>query len=243
MARKWERAPARSAPERRAARARLTEIYGVHEASLGKPGSAISRMLSSRLAADDPGAMKELLIVGRGGEGVSRIQVLAETFARVGILGAELPGVQGRAARERRSRPTCAGTARPSTAATSCRRATCSSRWRRSLRMPRCAPSGRGGVVLVNRENRLALAGPFELARVPATRIARERGILSAEGRPMANAALLGACVQAAPSGRHRAARGRDPRAVRRRPRRTEHRRGPRRLRAVHGAASPRGRS
>ena len=53
-----------------------------------------------------------------------------------------------------------------------------------------------GGLVLLNRESRLPTTGPFELAHVPASRIAQENGILSSEGRPMGNVAVLGACIK-----------------------------------------------
>jgi 2-oxoacid:acceptor oxidoreductase gamma subunit (pyruvate/2-ketoisovalerate family)/2-oxoacid:acceptor oxidoreductase delta subunit (pyruvate/2-ketoisovalerate family) len=53
-----------------------------------------------------------------------------------------------------------------------------------------------GGLVLLNREPRFAHSGPFAIARTPASRIARDRGVLSTEGRPMGNVALLGACIR-----------------------------------------------
>jgi pyruvate ferredoxin oxidoreductase delta subunit len=53
-----------------------------------------------------------------------------------------------------------------------------------------------GGLVVLNRDTRLELAGPFDIARVPASRIARDNHILSMEGRPMGNVAVLGACVR-----------------------------------------------
>src|SRR5581483_5737534 len=53
-----------------------------------------------------------------------------------------------------------------------------------------------GGIVILNREARFPLAAPFAIARVPASRIARRNGILSSEGRPMGNVALLGACTR-----------------------------------------------
>ena len=52
------------------------------------------------------------------------------------------------------------------------------------------------GLLVLNREARFPHSGPFQVARVPASRIARDNGILSAEGRPMGNIALLGACVK-----------------------------------------------
>jgi 2-oxoacid:acceptor oxidoreductase delta subunit (pyruvate/2-ketoisovalerate family) len=53
-----------------------------------------------------------------------------------------------------------------------------------------------GGLVVVNVEERLQDGGDYSIARVPASRIARSHGVLSAEGRPMGNVALLGACVR-----------------------------------------------
>ncbi len=52
-----------------------------------------------------------------------------------------------------------------------------------------------GGLVVLNRETRFAHGGAFEIARVPASRIAQENGILSSERRPMGNVAVLGACM------------------------------------------------
>jgi 2-oxoacid:acceptor oxidoreductase delta subunit (pyruvate/2-ketoisovalerate family) len=53
-----------------------------------------------------------------------------------------------------------------------------------------------GGLVVLNSESRLPVAGPFGVARTPASRIAQANGVLSAEGRPMGNVALLGACTK-----------------------------------------------
>lgn len=53
-----------------------------------------------------------------------------------------------------------------------------------------------GGLVVCNRDSRLRLAGPFDIVRVDASRIARRCDVLSAEGRPMGNTALLGACIR-----------------------------------------------
>ena len=50
--------------------------------------------------------------------------------------------------------------------------------------------------MLLNREARLPVAGDFAVARVPASRIARDHGILSPEGRPLGNLAVLGAAVK-----------------------------------------------
>ena len=53
-----------------------------------------------------------------------------------------------------------------------------------------------GGLIVLNRETRFEHAGPFRVARVPASAIARRDGVLSSEGRPMGNVAVLGACVR-----------------------------------------------
>ena len=123
-----------------------------------------------------------------------------------GLLGAELSRSSRPSGAERRSRPSCAGTRRRrSTAATRCGTATCSSSSLRRLRRRRsCARVRPGGLVVLNRETRFPHTGPFEIARVPASRIARENGILSSEGRPMGNVAVLGACVRLLVPGRAR---------------------------------------
>jgi 2-oxoacid:acceptor oxidoreductase gamma subunit (pyruvate/2-ketoisovalerate family)/2-oxoacid:acceptor oxidoreductase delta subunit (pyruvate/2-ketoisovalerate family) len=53
-----------------------------------------------------------------------------------------------------------------------------------------------GGLIVLNGEKRFPQAGAFDIARVPASRIARDHGILSSEGRPMGNVAVLGACMR-----------------------------------------------
>jgi 2-oxoacid:acceptor oxidoreductase gamma subunit (pyruvate/2-ketoisovalerate family)/2-oxoacid:acceptor oxidoreductase delta subunit (pyruvate/2-ketoisovalerate family) len=53
-----------------------------------------------------------------------------------------------------------------------------------------------GGLLLLNRETRFPHGGGYRVARVPGSRIARREGILSAEGRPMGNVAVLGAAVR-----------------------------------------------
>jgi pyruvate ferredoxin oxidoreductase delta subunit len=61
-----------------------------------------------------------------------------------------------------------------------------------------------GGLVILNRDSRFPHAGPYRLARVPASTIARRNGVLSSEGRPMGNTAVLGACVRLVlPGGLH----------------------------------------
>jgi 2-oxoacid:acceptor oxidoreductase delta subunit (pyruvate/2-ketoisovalerate family) len=53
-----------------------------------------------------------------------------------------------------------------------------------------------GGLVVLNSDARLPVAGNVTIARTPGSRIAQAHGILSAEGRPMGNVAVLGACVR-----------------------------------------------
>ena len=140
--------------------------------------------------------MKEMLLVGRGGEGVVLAsQILAETFARAGFFVQSFPEFTA----ERRGAPISA-----------------SLRWdespiHRRYKVRDCdvlvvvsssPPSPQalaklrpGGLVLLNRETRFPHTGPFDVARVPAARIAQRHGILSSEGRPMGNVAVLGACV------------------------------------------------
>ena len=142
--------------------------------------------------------MKEMLIVGRGGEGVVLAsQILADTFARAGSWVQSFPEFKA----ERRGAPISAFL-----------------RWdeaspiHRRYKVQECdvlavvspsPPSPEvlravrpGGLVILNREARFPHAGPFEIARVPASRIAQDNGILSSEGRPMGNIAVLGACVR-----------------------------------------------
>jgi 2-oxoacid:acceptor oxidoreductase gamma subunit (pyruvate/2-ketoisovalerate family)/2-oxoacid:acceptor oxidoreductase delta subunit (pyruvate/2-ketoisovalerate family) len=138
-----------------------------------------------------------MLIVGRGGEGVVLAsQLLADALARAGFWAQAFPEFKA----ERRGAPISAFL-----------------RWdetpiHRRYKVRDCdvlaviSPSPpspdvlravrHGGLVVVNRDERLPLAGPFDIVRVPASRIAREHGVLSAEGRPMGNVAVLGACVR-----------------------------------------------
>lgn len=138
-----------------------------------------------------------MLLVGRGGEGVVLAsQLLADTFARAGFWVQSFPEFTA----ERRGAPIAAYL-----------------RWdeeqiHRRYKMRDCdilvvitpsPPSPQTtarlrprGIVVLNRETRFRQAGPFEIARVPASRIAQRNGILSAEGRPMGNVAVLGACVR-----------------------------------------------
>ena len=138
-----------------------------------------------------------MLLVGRGGEGVVLAsQILADTFARAGFWVQSFPEFTA----ERRGAPIAAYL-----------------RWddepiHRRYKMRDCdilvvvtpsPPSSQTiarlraeGTVVLNRETRFRQAGPFEVARVPASRIAQRNGIVSAEGRPMGNVAMLGACVR-----------------------------------------------
>jgi pyruvate ferredoxin oxidoreductase gamma subunit len=138
-----------------------------------------------------------MLVVGRGGEGVVLAsQLLADTFARAGFFVQSFPEFKA----ERRGAPISAFL-----------------RWdeepiHRRYKVRDCdvlavvspspppLPALRsvrpGGLVVLNRETRYPHTGPFAVARVPASRIARDQGIVSAEGRPMGNIAVLGACVR-----------------------------------------------
>ena len=141
--------------------------------------------------------VREMLIVGRGGEGVVLAsQILADALARAGLWAQSFPEFKA----ERRGAPISAFL-----------------RWgdapiHRRYKVRDCdvlvsvspsPPSPQalravrpGGLVLVNRETRFPYTGPFEIARVPASRIARNLGVLSPEGRPMGNVAVLGACAR-----------------------------------------------
>ena len=141
--------------------------------------------------------MKELLLVGRGGEGVVLAsQILADTFARAGYWVQSFPEFTA----ERRGAPISAFL-----------------RWsespiHRRYKLQGCdvlvSVSARpptpetvallrpGGLVVLNRERRWPHTGAFDVARVPASQIARDLRILSPEGRPMGNVAVLGACVR-----------------------------------------------
>ncbi len=142
--------------------------------------------------------MRELLIVGRGGQGVVLAsQLLADTFARAGYWVQSFPEFKA----ERRGAPISAFL-----------RWDESSRIHRRYKVGECdvlvgvsatpPPSATlqlvraGGIVVLNRDTRYARSGHFDVARVPASRIARAHGVLSSEGRPMGNVALLGACVR-----------------------------------------------
>jgi 2-oxoacid:acceptor oxidoreductase gamma subunit (pyruvate/2-ketoisovalerate family)/2-oxoacid:acceptor oxidoreductase delta subunit (pyruvate/2-ketoisovalerate family) len=141
--------------------------------------------------------MQEMLITGRGGEGVVLAsQLLADTFARAGFWVQSFPEFKA----ERRGAPISAFL-----------------RWdtepvRRRYKVRECdvlvsispsPPPARavatirsGGLMLVNRETRFPHHGDWHVAHVPGSKIARAHGILSAEGRPMGNVAVLGAAVK-----------------------------------------------
>ncbi len=178
--------------------------------------------------------MQEMLITGRGGEGVVLAsQLLADTFARAGYWVQSFPEFKA----ERRGAPISAFL-----------------RWdeepiRRRYKVRECdvlvaistsPPAARtvatlrpGGLLLVNREERFPHRGDWRVAHVPGSVIARKHGILSAEGRPMGNVAVLGAAVKLLlPDGLEYPRAG-DPRPDGRQDRRAERRRGPRGLRAV----------
>lgn len=142
--------------------------------------------------------MKEMLLVGRGGEGVVLAsQILAETFARAGFWVQSFPEFKA----ERRGAPISAFLRWDET-----------SPIHRRYKVRECdvlvvvspsPPSPEimrtvkpGGLIVLNREARFRHTGPFDIARVPASLIALEHDILSSEGRPIGNVAVLGACVR-----------------------------------------------
>ena len=142
--------------------------------------------------------MKEMLLVGRGGEGVVLAsQLLADSFARAGFWAQSFPEFKA----ERRGAPISAFLRWDET-----------SPIHRRYRVRECdvlvgisptPPPAEilrsvkpGGLVILNRDLRLPHTGPFDIVRVPASSIARDRGVLSSEGRPMGNIAVLGACMR-----------------------------------------------
>lgn len=139
-----------------------------------------------------------MLLTGRGGEGVVLAsQILADTFARAGYWVQSFPEFKA----ERRGAPISAFL-----------------RWdadgpiRHRYKVRECdvlvaisaspPPAGSvallrsGGLLLVNRETRFPHRGEYRVARVPGSQVARRNRILSAEGRPMGNVAVLGAAVR-----------------------------------------------
>ena len=146
-----------------------------------------------------------MLLIGRGGEGVVLAsQILADAFARAGRYVQSFPEFKA----ERRGAPISAFLRfddRPI---------------HRRYKLRECdvlcvvsperpAPAALravrpGGLVVLNLDERLPQTGDFTVARVAASQIAREAGVLSAEGRAMGNTALLGACIrQLLPDGLH----------------------------------------
>jgi pyruvate ferredoxin oxidoreductase gamma subunit len=142
--------------------------------------------------------VKEMVIAGRGGQGVVLAsQLLADALARAGYWVQSFPEFKA----ERRGAPISAFL-----------------RWdeespiHRRYKVHECdvlavvsasPPSPEqirsvreGGLLVLNRDTRFRDAGGLEVVRVPASWIARSRGILSAEGKPMANVAVLGACMR-----------------------------------------------
>ncbi len=145
----------------------------------------------------DDRCVQEMLLTGRGGEGVVLAsQLLADTFARAGYWVQAFPEFKA----ERRGAPISAFL-----------------RWddepvRRRFKVRECdvlvgisaspppADAVRrlrsGGLLVVNREARFPHSGDYRVARVPGAQIARRNGILSVEGRPMGNVAVLGGVVR-----------------------------------------------
>jgi pyruvate ferredoxin oxidoreductase gamma subunit len=142
--------------------------------------------------------VKEMLLVGRGGQGVVLAsQILADAFARAGYWVQSFPEFKA----ERRGAPISAFL-----------------RWDESAPIHRRYKVGEcdvlvqissappspelldrvrpGGLVLLNRDTRFRHSGDFRVADVPANLIARRNAVLSSEGRPMGNVAVLGACVR-----------------------------------------------
>jgi 2-oxoacid:acceptor oxidoreductase gamma subunit (pyruvate/2-ketoisovalerate family)/2-oxoacid:acceptor oxidoreductase delta subunit (pyruvate/2-ketoisovalerate family) len=142
--------------------------------------------------------VKEMLLVGRGGEGVVLAsQLLADAFAGAGFWVQSFPEFKA----ERRGAPISAFLRWDET-----------SPIHRRYKVRDCdvlvvvspsPPSPQtlrtlkpGGLLVLNREGRFRHTGELDIARVPASRIARDNNILSLEGRPMGNTAVLGACVR-----------------------------------------------
>ena len=142
--------------------------------------------------------MQEMLLVGRGGEGVVLAsQILADTFARAGSWVQSFPEFKA----ERRGAPISAFLRWEESAPV-----------RRRYKLRDCdvllaitpAPPAPellarvrpGGLVVLNRDEPFPAGGDYRVARVPASRIARRHGILPPEGRPMGNVAMLAAAVR-----------------------------------------------
>lgn len=135
--------------------------------------------------------------MGRGGEGVVLAsQLLADTFARAGFWVQSFPEFKA----ERRGAPISAflrWDERPIHRRYKIRSCDVLAVISPSPPSPRALETVRpGGLVVLNRDRRYGHRGAFHVARVPASRIARHHHIVSAEGRPMGNVAVLGACVR-----------------------------------------------
>lgn len=141
--------------------------------------------------------MKEMLLVGRGGEGVVLAsQILADTLARAGFFVQSFPEFKA----ERRGAPISAflrwDTA-PIHRRYKVRECDVLVVVSPSPPSPQAMASVRpGGLVVMNLATRFRHTGPFEIARVPASHIAQRLGVVSSEGRPMGNIGVLGACVR-----------------------------------------------
>lgn len=136
--------------------------------------------------------------MGRGGEGVVLAsQILAETLARAGFWVQSFPEFTA----ERRGAPISAFLRWDETSpihrrykVRDCDVLLVVSPSAPALEVMRTVRAG--GLIVLNRETRFPHTGAFDIARVPASRIAQRNGILSSEGRPMGNVAALGGCVR-----------------------------------------------
>ena len=139
-----------------------------------------------------------MLLIGRGGQGVLLgSQILADAFARAGHWVQSFPEFKA----ERRGAPISAflrwDEHAPVHRRYKIRECDVLVSFSASPPSPQLLARVRpGGLVLLNRDSRFDCAGPFEVARVPGSRIARRHGVLSSEGRPMANVAVLGGCMR-----------------------------------------------
>jgi pyruvate ferredoxin oxidoreductase gamma subunit len=143
-------------------------------------------------------AMQEMLIAGRGGEGVVLAsQILADAVARAGCHVQAFPEFKA----ERRGAPISAFLRWDETAPIRRRYRVREADVLLSLSPAAPAPEllaavRPGGLAVLNLDRRFPHRTPFAVARVPASRIAREHGIVSPEGRPMGNVAVLGAAIR-----------------------------------------------
>jgi len=139
-----------------------------------------------------------MLLIGRGGQGVLLgSQILADVFARAGYWVQSFPEFKA----ERRGAPISAflrwDEHAPVHRRYKVRECDVLVSFSASPPSPQLLARVRpDGLVLLNRDSRFDRAGPFEIARVPGSQIARRHGVLSSEGRPMANVAVLGACMR-----------------------------------------------